>query len=80
MFEPKLRNCRTACDSEKIAKGECNCHSRVINESGPHKDTYEFNYFLDAFCVDVKYTREEIYKDTALLETVWDIYKQLKQL
>jgi len=80
MFEPKLKNCRTQCTTQEVTEGKCKCYNTVIRESGPHKGSTEFEAYLDAFCVEVHYTRAEIYNDPALLETVWGIYKSLKNL
>jgi len=51
-----------------------------MNESGPHNGSTEFEAYLEAFCIEVKYTREDIFKDPALLETVWEIYKSINKL
>jgi len=80
MFQPKLKNCLVACSSEKIQLGQCSCYNDVMNESGPHNGSTEFEAYLEAFCIEVKYTREDIFKDPALLETVWEIYKSINKL
>lgn len=80
MFKPKLKNCRTQCTTQQVTEGNCKCYNTVLCESGPYNGTNEFEAYLDAFCFDLKYTRSEIYNDPALLETVWGIYKSLKNI
>lgn len=78
MFDPQVKNCYTACSKEKISQGQCECLKRAINESGPFQGTQDFEDYLEVFCSETKRSKEEIYSSPALLETVVDIYKNIK--
>jgi hypothetical protein len=80
MFEPKLKNCLIACKTDVVNRGGCECHNNITNESGPHTATPEFQSYLNAFCAEMKYTPEDVYRDPALFETVWNLYKSIKQI
>jgi hypothetical protein len=80
MFNPSVKNCQVACSREKINDGLCDCLKTAINESGPHHGTEDFEKYLEVFCCELKLNRHEVYTNPALLETAWDIYKNIKKL
>lgn len=80
MFEPKLKNCFIACKPDVVNRGACECHNKIMNESGPHVGTPEFEAYVNAFCAETKYAHEDVHSDPALFETVWGLYKSIKKL
>lgn len=80
MFDPKVKNCYVACSRDKIDQGLCECLNKVMNESGPHHGTKEFEHYLDVFCGELRLTRQDVYKNPAILETVWSIYQNIQNL
>jgi hypothetical protein len=80
MFNPQLKNCYVACSKDKINQGQCECLKQAMNESGPFKETEDFQYYLEVFCSETKTDKWEVYSNPALLETVVDIYKNIKQV
>ena len=80
MFNPQLKNCYISCSKEKVSQGQCECLNNAMNESGPFQGTQDFENYLEVFCSETKRNKEEVYTNPALLETVIDIYKNIKQL